>query len=68
MTKAKKAKLKMHVYAIVAEAVEQGIALGVNRADKHADDVLTEPQRERVKEAVHLAVMNELCDVVNFDT
>lgn len=53
-------KLRANPWYAADEAVEDGIAYGMNRADKHADDVLTDAQRARVIAAVHDAVMTEL--------
>ena len=62
-----KPKLKVDVYRVVNEAVEHGVACGLFRADKHADDPLTEQQMERIKENVEREVMCALCEVIRFD-
>jgi hypothetical protein len=62
-----KTKLKTNTYGIVMRAVEEGIRDGLRRADKHADDPLTERQRERAIYELETALANSLCDVVDFD-
>lgn len=55
--------MKFRAYHIVAEAVELGIELGHFRAHKHID----KPEPEAVKEAIHIAVMGALCDILDFE-
>jgi hypothetical protein len=62
-----KVKPKINTYAVIMRAVEEGIGVGLNRADKHADDALTLEQRERVKYHVEVNVAAALSEVVNFD-
>ena len=62
-----KIRPKINAYAVISESVDSGIAYGLNRADKHASDPLTEAQRERVRYHVEQEVMNALCEVVDFD-
>ena len=59
-----KLRLKLNTYEIVMRAVEEGVSYGLNRADKHASDPLTEQQRERVQREVEAAVSNALSEVV----
>jgi hypothetical protein len=54
-------------YAVLCMAVEQGIAYGLTRADKYAEDALTEAQRERVADQVEKAVMDSVCEWFAFD-
>ncbi len=58
-----KATIRINAYSIIAEAVEVGAALGVNRAYKHTD----KPDREAIANAVSEAIMGALCDVLSFD-
>lgn len=58
---------KIDTYAVLMRAVEEGIAYGLNRADKHADDPLTIPQRQRIEHQLNVAISNALCDVVKFE-
>ncbi|MEY2715824.1 MAG: hypothetical protein RIT24_2167 [Planctomycetota bacterium] len=62
-----KVKPKINAYAVIMRAVEEGIAMGVCRADKHADDPLTLEQRERVKYHIEVNVAAAISEVVNFD-
>ncbi len=59
-------ELKVNVYAVLSECVEQGIACGLRRSDKHADDPLTAEQRARVEEHIDREVMNAICDKFEF--
>jgi hypothetical protein len=58
----RKVKLKINTYKIISQAVEDGIAYGFNRAYKHTDT----PGAEHIKDQIEQAVLNELCDVINF--
>lgn len=57
-------KLKLNTYFIIEEAVEKGIAYGMNRAHKHTDT----PSKEHIVQEIERAVMHELSEVINFDT
>jgi len=59
--------MKANDYQVLRRCVEEGIAYGVQRADKYADDVLTEAQQQRVVEQVERAVMNEIAEWFVFD-
>lgn len=61
-----KARLQPNVYRLVAETVEAGIAYGLNRADKHANDPLTPEQRRRVEQALDDALMGEFVERFQF--
>lgn len=43
--------------------MEEGVAYGYQRAHKHTST----PTPEAVKEAIESAVMNALCEVIDFD-
>jgi len=50
-------------WRVLTEAVEDGIAYGLRRADKYADgDALTDVQRDRVAAAVYEAVTLEMSE------
>ena len=51
------------VYAVVQRAVEEGALYGWRRAHKHMDN----PDEDTATEAIAQAVMNELCEVLQFD-
>jgi len=55
--------MRMRSYPIIARAVEEGIAFGLNRAYKHAEA----PGREEIADSLQIEIMNALCDVVDFD-
>jgi hypothetical protein len=59
--------MKANDYQVLQRCVEEGIAYGVTRADKYADDPLTEAQRQRVVEQVGRAVMHEIAEWFTFD-
>lgn len=54
--------LRPDPWKVMEEAVDAGIAYGLNRADKHAADVLTDAQRQRVANAVYEAVVLEMSE------
>ena len=52
-------------WRVLTDALDDGIAYGLMRADKyteHPDEQLTPEQRARVKRAVYDAVLNELSE------
>lgn len=55
--------LRAKVYPLLVEAIEAGVAYGLNRAHKHTDT----PTREQIAEAIEQAVMNEMCERFQFD-
>ena len=56
------ADLRLKAYGIVSDAVDTGILVGMNRAHKHMDT----PNSTDIYVAVLTAVMNELCDIIDF--
>lgn len=58
-----RARVTLRPYDLVSEAVESGIAWGWQRAHKHTDT----PTEEQVKDQIHRHVMNEICEVVDFE-
>lgn len=59
--------LRVRTYEVVSEAVERGVICGMRRAFKHADKRPAEDTMDLIAERVLSAVMDELCEVVNFD-
>lgn len=55
--------MKPNAFRSIQEAVENGVALGYNRAYKHSDA----PSDEVVKQQIYDAVMNEICEWFVFD-
>jgi hypothetical protein len=56
----RKRNLRLRTYPILCRAVEEGVAYGMMRAFKYADN----PTREHMQEQIEQAVMNALCEVV----
>ncbi len=54
--------LSFRAYNIITAALEEGIRYGVNRAYKYTES----PDRETIVDQVHTAVMNSLCEVLDF--
>jgi hypothetical protein len=55
--------MKANFYKILDDCVERGIAYGYERAHKHSDS----PLGETIKDTIHQAVMNEICEYFNFE-
>jgi hypothetical protein len=62
-TMPKKVKLRVNIYKVVSEAVEQGVTYGYRRAHKHVDN----PDEEHMKQELFNGVLNALCEVIDFD-
>lgn len=54
-------------YVALVDALESGIAYGLRRADKHADDPLTPKQIERVEREVYEHVLMAICERFSFE-
>lgn len=59
--------MKPKEYPALVDALESGIACGLTRADKHADDPLTEAQRERVEREVYEHVLSAIYERFRFE-
>lgn len=57
------AVVRLNTYKIISDAIENGIKYGYRRAHKHIEN----PSEDTIIEQIHLAVMNDLCDIINFD-
>ena len=55
--------IKVHLYALISRAVDEGITYGLNRAYKHTDN----PDRETIIESLDREIMTALCEVIEFD-
>jgi hypothetical protein len=63
-----KRRLSPKTYTIVRNAVESGVAYGITRLFKyHPKRSMTEDEMRTGAGAVEDAVMNDLCDVIDFD-
>ena len=58
-----KVRPKLKTYAIISEAVEQGISYGYQRSFKYSET----PSKEHIIETIRAAVMSSLGNVVNLD-
>ena len=54
--------VRFNAYAIIDQAVENGIECGYRRAFKHSES----PDEFTIKSEVQTAVMNALCEVLEF--
>lgn len=55
--------MKAKEYMVLERCVEEGVSYGFNRAHKHTD----KPSEDQIKEHIHSAVMNEICEWFEFD-
>ena len=55
--------MKANDYIVLQHAVEQGVMWGWNDAHKHVD----EPDEMQIKDAMHNAIMNEICTWFRFE-
>ena len=55
--------MKPNWYFIITRAIEEGVSIGYNRAHKHIDN----PNEDLIKAAINEAVMNSLCEIINFE-
>ena len=61
-------RMRFKAYDLVSRAVEGGLAYGITRLWKyHESDTMTEAQMRERQEALHDAVMGDLCEVIDFD-
>jgi len=56
--------MRIKAYNILERAIEEGIAYGYRRAHKHTDN----PTEEQIKQAMIDGVINEICEVIDFET
>ena len=57
-----KNNMRIKAYTVVERAVEEGVAMGYNRAHKH-----TNAPGDAIKEHVQREVMTALCEIMDFD-
>ena len=55
--------MKAREYNLIVQCVETGIMLGWNRAHKHHES----PDPESIRNAIEIAVLNEICEWFDFD-
>ena len=60
-------KMKPNTYRIITDCLEEGITVALNRMDKHAEDPLTDAQRDRAAEHLEREIMSAICDKFNFE-
>lgn len=54
--------VNVRVYPILVDRIEAAIDYGWHRAHKHVDN----PNPDAIRDAVHQAVINELCELFDF--
>jgi len=57
-----KGTVAVDVYHVIERAVDEGVCYGYSRAHKHTDA----PTEETLKNEIEQAVMNSLCEVLEF--
>jgi len=57
------ANVKINAYRVIDDAIDRAVRYGYNRAHKYADN----PSEDLTIQEIHRAVMNELCEILNFD-
>ncbi len=60
-------KMKPNTYRIITDCLEEGITVALNRMDKHAEDPLTDAQRDRAAEHLEREIINAICEKFNFE-
>ena len=55
--------MKIIAYKVISDCIERGINYGYMRAYKHTDT----PTEDALKNELEQAIMNELCDYIDFD-
>lgn len=61
--KIKAKAVKVDLYKLIARAVEEGVAMGLNRAHKYTD----KPTRNEIAENVEREVLSEICELFVFE-
>ena len=55
--------MRVKTYTVLERAVEEGVKYGYTRAFKYVDN----PTRDAIEDEVVKAVMNQICEVFDFD-
>ena len=55
--------MKVNAYVVLCRALEEGIAVGWNRAHKHT----ASPTEEAIKDSIENEVLNAICEFFKFD-
>jgi hypothetical protein len=55
--------MKAKEYNLITQCVETGVMLGWNRAHKHD----ATPEDEAIRNAIEMAVLNEICEWFDFE-
>ena len=63
--------MRIKTFSIVSNAIEEGLALGWQRAHKHIEEpdycaVLSVPEAAIVQDYQHSAIMELLCDIIDW--
>lgn len=62
----KNPRFRPNVYTIVSRAIEEGVAYGLRRHDKYAERALTPQQCDVLADELSTAILNALCEVIDF--
>lgn len=57
-------RMQPNYYYLIDLCVEKGIEYGYFKAFKHTDT----PSEQQIKENIHHAIMNEICEFFNFES
>ena len=60
-------RMRFRAHDLVSRAVEEGLGYGIGRLFKHEDGPFTEDQLRERSEKLYDAVMNALCEILDFD-
>ena len=59
--------MKPNIYRILTDCIDEGIAAALRRMDKHAEDPLTDAQRDRAAEHLEREIMNAIYEKFDFE-
>lgn len=55
--------MRVKIYPVLQQAIQEGVAYGWSRAHKHVD----KPTKESIQEHIEEAVLNAICEWFEFD-
>lgn len=57
------ARVKINAYKVIDDVVDRAVRYGYIRAHKYVDN----PTEDTMVNEIHKAIMNELCEILQFD-